>query len=114
VERDPSAALTSMGAPRNLSEIGGCLVLAYDALRRKSEADEVLTELEKSHADAAAYAIGRVYADRGQIDQAFKWFDRAYTQRDQDLLFLGVDPLLKNVQSDPRFEILLRKMGLLD
>ena len=35
-------------------------------------------------------------------------------KRDNALMEAKVDPLLKNVQSDPRFKTLLKKLGLQD
>jgi hypothetical protein len=48
------------------------------------------------------------------MDEAFRWFEAAYRLRDNGLAYLKVDPLLKNVQSDPRFNQLLNKLGLQD
>jgi TolB-like protein len=111
---DSASALVEIVSAEKLRERCGCLVLAYDALGRKIEADAALTSLEKNHADNSAYPIGRVYANRGELDQAFKWFERAYRQRESTLWWIKVDPLLKNVQADPRFDDFLRKMNLLD
>jgi TolB-like protein/TPR repeat protein len=91
-----------------------CRALALDALGRKAEADPALTYLIKKHADDNAYGIALVYAGRGDLEQAFNWLDRAYRQRDPGLLDVRVDPLLRNVQSDPRFAELLKKLGLMN
>jgi len=90
----------------------GCLVLALDGMSRKAQADSALAYLIKNHAEDAAYDIAVVFANRGSLQEAFKWFDRAYRQHDAGLLDVKVDPLLKNVQSDPRFAALLERMGL--
>jgi TolB-like protein/Tfp pilus assembly protein PilF len=97
---------------RRLCNVGRAL--AYDGLGRKAEADAVLAFAEKNCADINAYGIGVLHASRGEVDQAFKWFDLAFRHRDVDLLSAKVDPMLKNVQSDPRFSALLKKMGLAD
>jgi hypothetical protein len=112
----PIAALAEADRERDktLRERFGCRVLAFDALGRRAEADAALAIMENVHVGDDAYEIGRIHASRGQIDQAFAWFDRAYRQRDMDLFWVKVDPLLKNVQSDPRFSTLLKKMGLSD
>jgi hypothetical protein len=89
-------------------------VLAYDALGRKGEADAALANLEKHHTNYNAYQIALVYANRGELDQAFGWLDRAYRQRDGQLLGLKVSPWTKNLRSDPRFNALIRKLGLQD
>ncbi len=109
----PAAALSEVDSDSRLRENCGCLVLAYDALGRNAEANAALAKLEKNHANDNAQGIARVYASRGDLDQAFKWFDRAYRQREEDMLFINVDPLLKKAQSDPRINVLLRKMNLL-
>jgi serine/threonine-protein kinase len=111
---DSAAALTAIESAKKLRENCACLVLAYDALGRKAEADAALANLEKHHAGDNAYEIGLVYANRGEIDQAFGWFDRAYRQHDPELLNLKVSPRTENVRSDPRFNALLRKLDLLD
>jgi hypothetical protein len=54
------------------------------------------------------------HANRGDLDHAFTWFDRAYNQRESEMGMIKVNPLLKNAQADPRFSKLLQKMDLLD
>jgi TolB-like protein/DNA-binding winged helix-turn-helix (wHTH) protein/tetratricopeptide (TPR) repeat protein len=86
--------------------------MAYHALGREKESDATLRELiEKFHANAA-WSIATVYALRNQRDEAFKWLDRAYAQRDGGLIFIKIDPLLNNLHSDPRFAALLKKLNL--
>jgi len=38
-----------------------------------------------------------------QSDEAFAWLDHAYAQRDGALIETKVDPLLKNLDRDPRY-----------
>jgi TolB-like protein/cytochrome c-type biogenesis protein CcmH/NrfG len=113
---NPQAALAEADREPDakLREQCGCRVLAYQALGRTQESDAALAIMEKKHADEDAYDIGRIYASRGDPDKAFEWFDQAYQQRESDLIWVKVDPLLKNVQSDPRFLLLLKKIGLSD
>jgi hypothetical protein len=54
-----------------------------------------------------------LYALAGDKDNAFKWLDQAYAERDgEDITLLKVDPSFKNLRGDPRFADLLRRMGL--
>ena len=88
------------------------LALAYHGLGRKKEADTVLAELvAKYHADSA-YQIAEVYAYRGEDDRSFHWLERAYAQRDGGLTEMKGDPLLKNLEPDPRYVAFLKKMRL--
>jgi hypothetical protein len=56
--------------------------------------------------------IAEVYSFRNQSDEAFEWLDRAYTQRDDDLIVTKVDPFLKNLHNDPRYAAFLKKLNL--
>jgi len=113
---DPAAAIVEMDRETkdDTRSASGSRVLAYDALGKKSDADSALSLLETKHARDAAYEIGRVYANRHELDHAFQWFDKAYRQHDDGLTTIKVDPLLKNVQTDPRFRTLVQKLTLLD
>jgi tetratricopeptide (TPR) repeat protein len=108
---DPAGALAKINTDPDLASCG-CRVLALDALGRKDDADLALAELERNHANDSATDIALVYANRGEVDRAFKWLDRAYRQHESYLSSIKVNPLLKNVQSDPRFRQLLIKLGL--
>ena len=56
---------------------------------------------------AAAYALA------GDKDNAFKWLDKAYQERDgATITVLKCEPGFKNLRGDPRFADLLRRMGL--
>ncbi len=59
-----------------------------------------------------AYDIATLYADLGNKDQAFKWLNTAYQERDFYLIGLNTDFLLDPLRSDPRFAELVLKVGL--
>jgi serine/threonine protein kinase/tetratricopeptide (TPR) repeat protein len=61
---------------------------------------------------SSAYKLAQLYADLGNKDQAFKWLDTAYQERDFYLIGLNTDFLLDPLRSDPRFAALVRKVGL--
>ena len=62
--------------------------------------------------DNMAYQIAEVYAWRGETESAFEWLQRAYDTRDTGTLSMLIDPLLRGLHSDPRFNQLLVKLGL--
>jgi TolB-like protein/predicted Ser/Thr protein kinase len=86
--------------------------MAHFAAGRKSESDAALTEAISRNGTSWPSEIARVYAYRGEKDRAFEWLDRAYEMRDEDLYMIKGDPLLKNLESDPRYKAFLRKMNL--
>ena len=61
---------------------------------------------------SSAYEIAHLYADLGDKDQAFRWLNTAYQERDPGMEGLKTDFLLDPLRSDPRFAELVRKVGL--
>jgi len=88
------------------------LAMVYYAFGRKAESDAALARLIKGYADADAFEIAETYALRGQADEAMHWLERAYAQKDVNLSYIKVDLLLMNLEGDPRFKALQRKMNL--
>jgi len=58
--------------------------------------------------------IAGLYFALGENDKGFRWLDRAYEKRDSWLATLKVNPVFKafDLQTDPRYVALLKKMGL--
>ncbi len=48
----------------------------------------------------------------GNKDEAFAWFEKAYAERSNALTSLRVEPLYDYLRSDPRFQELMRRVGL--
>ena len=88
------------------------LVLIYHALGRKAASDAQLAALTREHATDDAFGIAEAYAYRGEKDEAFRWLDRAYAQKDPLLYLVKGDLRLKNLEPDPRYKAFLRKMKL--
>ena len=61
---------------------------------------------------SSAYKIASLYADLGDKEQAFRWLNTAYQERDWLLLGLKTDFSLDPIRSDPQFAELVRKVGL--
>jgi hypothetical protein len=61
---------------------------------------------------SSASNIALLYADVGDKDQAFRWLNTAYQERDWLLQRLKTYFLFDPLRSDPRFAELVRKVGL--
>lgn len=89
------------------------LAYTYAAAGNRAEAWRLLEALL---ADAGqrppAAAIALVYGRLGDLDNAFRWMDRAVEQRSSFLLFIQVSPRADPLRSDPRYRRLLRRIGL--
>lgn len=86
--------------------------LTYHAMGKKQQSDKALAELIEKYQDHSAFQITQVHAFRGETDEAFRWLDRAYSQRESDVAYVKGDPLLKNIMNDPRYAVFLKKMRL--
>jgi TolB-like protein/DNA-binding winged helix-turn-helix (wHTH) protein/Tfp pilus assembly protein PilF len=88
------------------------LARAYVASGKMNEAMKLLSDLKKSSNASFTNAphIAMIYASMGDNDQAMHWLERAYEERFNPSILLrsGFDPL----RSDPRFEELMRRIGL--
>ena len=57
-------------------------------------------------------AILWAYVGMGDKEQVFAWLEKAYSQHSNALTTLKVDPAYDWLRDDPRFQILLRRVGL--
>jgi hypothetical protein len=57
-------------------------------------------------------AILRAHIGMGDKDQSFAWLEKAYSQHSNALTTLKVDPIYDPLRGDPRFQELMRRVGL--
>jgi TolB-like protein/DNA-binding winged helix-turn-helix (wHTH) protein/Flp pilus assembly protein TadD len=88
------------------------LARAYVASGERSEAEKLLSDLKKrsNPSHSLASEIAMIYVALGDTDQAITWIEEGYEERFNPgvLLRPGFDPL----RSDPRFQDLVRRVGL--
>jgi TolB-like protein/DNA-binding winged helix-turn-helix (wHTH) protein/Flp pilus assembly protein TadD len=88
------------------------LARAYAASGKTAAAVELLNDLKKGSAsgDQHSSEIAMIYVALGDKDQAMSWLEKSYEERFNPgvLLRPGFDPL----RSDPRFQDLVRRIGL--
>jgi tetratricopeptide (TPR) repeat protein len=86
---------------------------AYAAAGKRDDALRILTDLNqlRKAAYVSPYAIGVIHVALGERAQALQWLQRAYEERDVQMVEIGVDPRLDPLRSDPRFQDLLRRMN---
>jgi TolB-like protein len=93
------------------TRLGGT-AMAYFSLRRRADSDTALAQMLQSQGDHHPFYIAQVYAFRGESDEAIKWLDRAYEQKDVGLSHIKGEAPFKSLESDPRYKAFLRKMNL--
>jgi len=102
------AAQLSGGSPTVMAN----LARAYAASGKRSEAMKLLSDMKKRSNSIYSHGseIAVIYAALGVRDQAMNWLEKGYEERFNPgvLLRPGFDPL----RSDPRFQDLVRRIGL--
>jgi TolB-like protein/Flp pilus assembly protein TadD len=106
------AALAQMQQATSDGGADAGIALVYHAMKRKAESDAALVRATNTYAEHSGYVLAQVHAYRGELEQALTWLDRAYRQKDVALYRVKGDPLLKNLEPDPRYKAFLRKMNL--
>jgi TolB-like protein/DNA-binding winged helix-turn-helix (wHTH) protein len=59
-----------------------------------------------------AVTIAGDYALLGETKEAFEWLEKAFHEREHDLMYLNVDDRFAALRSDPRFQNLVHLIGL--
>ena len=83
----------------------------YARMGKRREAVDVLRTIEKEGIPANDYWLAGIYSALGDRDRAIAALERG-VQTHSFLPFVFVDPQLDPLRSDPRFQQLLRRVGL--
>jgi pentatricopeptide repeat protein len=59
-----------------------------------------------------ALTMAQIYARLGERDKALEWLEKMYSERHERLRLIRADPVFDELHSDPRFEDLLKRIGL--
>jgi len=115
LEGQPELALATFAQIKKdeVFRLAGLAEAEY-SLGHHDASQRALKQLIAGHPTTAAAEIARLYAWRGEKDEAFSWAERAYTLRDPGLTWIKIDMAWRNLRGEPRYQALLRKMKLRD
>jgi len=89
------------------------LVQIYAAAGLKEEATKLIKQIEIDKLGGNDYrGMATVYAALGENDMAFNWLEKSYDRREESLCSLKVDHKMDPLRPDPRFNDLLKRIGL--
>jgi TolB-like protein/Flp pilus assembly protein TadD len=96
------------------ANILGGLGLAYALADRERDVQEMLKHLNKLSKEkyVDSYPFAYIYMGLGDKDKTFEYLEKCFEIGDMYLFYLPIDPVFKELHDDPRFEALLKKMGL--
>ena len=102
------------GEKTDLPMVNALLAHAYALAGRRADAQSELNVLtaigQKRYVPPSYLAI--VYLALGDKEKALEYLNRSYQDRSEQLLYLGVEPLVDPLRGDPRFDALLKQVGL--
>jgi TolB-like protein/Tfp pilus assembly protein PilF len=104
------AVAYSGNSTENMSYLAYAYVMSGDLEKARETLGE-LDELSKS-IYVSKYCLAPIYAAMENKNRAFELLELAYEERDGNLIFLKVDPKFDVLRSDPRYEMMLKKIGL--
>jgi serine/threonine-protein kinase len=137
LEEDPENPLTHLGLGDTLFRMGrleeavsfveealrlggrahaflGMLAGFYGAQGNRDASQALMDELEArqeaGYAPGFWLAVG--YSGQGRLDEAFQALDRAVKEKDCNLLYLSAAPPGVGLRDDPRYDDILREIGL--
>lgn len=77
-----------------------------------ADSDAALEQLIDRFAAVSPCQVAEAYAGRGELDCAFEWLERAYTERNPRLVETSSNWLFRPLQRDVRWLSFLQKLGI--
>ena len=90
------------------------LAQSYVVAGRRADAVALLRKLEdpNNRSRGGALGVAAVCAALGETNQAFVWLEKAYRERDPNMVFLNTGPEFEGLRADARFKDLVRRVGI--
>ena len=98
-------------SPQSGEAAAGRIRLLVTAGRRR-EAEAALEELCGREESSIAYEIGVARLGFGETDRALDSLEKAFTDRAERMIDMGIDPRLRPLRSHPRFREIARRVGI--
>jgi len=110
VNEHQKAVELSEGFSRYLAGLG----YAYAVMGKRSETESIINSLKErtSKEYVSLYLLGAIYVALGEKDLAFEYLEKAYEERDLDIIYLKIHQMWDDIRNDPRYKALLKKLNL--
>ena len=98
------------GGQNTIASMGHAYAVSGDKKAAMKTLDKLRSRAKEGN--MSPYQLALVYAGIGEKDQAFASLDQARQERSTLLTYLKMDPRFDSLHSDPRFQQLIRYIGL--
>jgi tetratricopeptide (TPR) repeat protein len=94
--------------------MSAALAHTFGTAGRTKEAFQMLDELTKlaKQKYVAPYFFAGIHIGLGDEDRAMEYLEKSYEEHSHWLIYLHIDPSMDGLRSNPRFQDLLRRVGL--
>src|SRR5438034_6539939 len=108
------AELQKTKAPDPGAWYQGFLGYAYAVSGDRAKAEQALRELEElaKRQYVSPTAFVTIYLGLGEKEKCLDWLEKAYEQQDSACWYLKIDQIYDSVRNEPRFQAILKKVGL--
>jgi eukaryotic-like serine/threonine-protein kinase len=99
--------------PDDSARLAGLASVQSD-LGRRAASDEAITQLRTRYGQTLPGLAGLAYAQRNELEAAFRWLQQAVEQRQPEFaanLVCTPEPAFRPLHADPRFAALRRRLG---
>ena len=111
IEEFERVASLAGGHPGVATSVKALTAYTYAVCNRTDKARALVDEIS-AEPTASAYLLATIYASLGEHDRALDWLDRAYADRDVQVVALKVDPAFDPLRPTTRFQELVARLGL--
>lgn len=100
----------SGGHPGGLCGLSHAYAISGDKQQASAVKDELLEMAKQRH--VSPYFIAVAFAGIGDNNRAFDYLEQSFQERSGWMVHLAIEPQLDSLRSDPRFGVLMRRVGL--
>jgi tetratricopeptide (TPR) repeat protein len=93
-----------------ISLYGHALAVSGDSSRARKALNDLRLLARSRYVSSFYYAA--IYTGLGEKSKALEWLERAFEERNDRLVYLGMEPVADPLRSIPRFNELLRKIAV--
>jgi len=90
------------------------LAQMHAQIGQRAEAENLLRQalVERKTKYVSSGAVANAYVALGEYEKAFTWLEQSYSERANNVAYLAVEPLYDRVRQEPRFQALVKAVGL--
>ena len=90
------------------------LAHTFGTAGRTKEALQIRDDLTKLATEkyVAPYFLAGIHVGMGEYDRAIEYLEKSYEEHSHWLIYLHIDPSMDELRDNPRFQDLLRRVGL--